>query len=194
MTFGQKLQEIHKATGLSQEQLAEALGMSRQAISKWETGESVPDVDKLKTICGVFNISADELIGIDVKAADEKDGETKSGERHDILDYVNYNMRRRIFTAGWITALIGVVALMGEYMALFFIRDSWVKVSAEYGMGFYKDAMMYATIEPMPTVFLITRVVIIAGVIIALLSLLMPKIIKWGKKRVNIISKHNTIS
>ena len=47
MSFGERLQALRKAKGLSQEQLAEGIAVSRQAVSKWETGESLPDTDKL---------------------------------------------------------------------------------------------------------------------------------------------------
>ena len=63
MTFGEKLQQVRKAAGLSQEQLAELVGMSRQAVSKWETDQAAPDIDKLALLCGVLGVSADELLG-----------------------------------------------------------------------------------------------------------------------------------
>ena len=53
-----------RALGLSQEQLAEKLGVSRQAVSKWETGESLPDTDKLLSLAGALEMTADELLGL----------------------------------------------------------------------------------------------------------------------------------
>ncbi|MBQ9121134.1 MAG: helix-turn-helix domain-containing protein [Clostridia bacterium] len=61
--LGKKLYELRKAAGLSQEDLAEKLGVSRQAVSKWECGESWPDTDNLITIARLYNVSLDELIG-----------------------------------------------------------------------------------------------------------------------------------
>ena len=61
--LGKKLYELRKKNGLSQEELAERLGVSRQAVSKWECGESLPDTDNLITIAKMYAISLDELVG-----------------------------------------------------------------------------------------------------------------------------------
>lgn len=61
--LGSKLYELRKKSGLSQEAFAEKLGVSRQAVSKWECGASLPDTDNLITISKLYGISLDELIG-----------------------------------------------------------------------------------------------------------------------------------
>lgn len=60
--LGNKLQQLRKQRGLSQETLAERLGVSRQAVSKWETGDSSPDLDKIMQIGAIFQISIDDLL------------------------------------------------------------------------------------------------------------------------------------
>ncbi len=60
--FGNKLQEIRKKNGLSQEALAEILEVSRQSVSKWESGQVYPEIDKIIFISRYFNISIDELL------------------------------------------------------------------------------------------------------------------------------------
>ena len=60
--MGEKLQLLRKSRGLSQEQLAAELDVSRQAISKWECGDSTPDLDKLRAICAYFGVTTDHLI------------------------------------------------------------------------------------------------------------------------------------
>ena len=62
MTLGEKLQLLRRSRGLSQEQLAAELDVSRQAISKWECGDSTPDLDKLRAICTYFGVTTDYLI------------------------------------------------------------------------------------------------------------------------------------
>ena len=62
MTLGEKIREQRKKAGLSQEQLAEKLNVSRQAITKWETDKGIPDVANLIAISGEFDMSLDELI------------------------------------------------------------------------------------------------------------------------------------
>ena len=62
MALSEKLYTLRKKSGLSQEQLAEQLGVSRQAISKWESGQSVPESDKLIVISNYFKVSLDYLL------------------------------------------------------------------------------------------------------------------------------------
>ena len=62
MTIGTKIQTLRKQRGLSQEQLAEILGVSRQAVSKWEAGQSVPDIDKIVLICDYFGVTTDYIL------------------------------------------------------------------------------------------------------------------------------------
>jgi len=62
MNIGEKIKELRKTKNLSQETLADVLGVSRQTVSKWETGESNPDFDKIVPLCDFFNISTDELL------------------------------------------------------------------------------------------------------------------------------------
>ncbi len=63
--FGKRIQERRKAQGFTQEQLGGALGVSAQAVSKWENGESAPDIGLLPAICQLLGTSADGLLGID---------------------------------------------------------------------------------------------------------------------------------
>lgn len=62
MTLGEKLKEARKQAGLSQEQLAEKLGISRSAVAKWETDKGLPDVDNLKALSGLLSVSIDYLL------------------------------------------------------------------------------------------------------------------------------------
>lgn len=62
-SFGKKLVDLRRESGMSQEALADKLGVSRQSISKWEIGMAIPRSSKINKICKVFDISADELFG-----------------------------------------------------------------------------------------------------------------------------------
>lgn len=64
MTLEQNLLLLREKAGLSQEKLAEKLGVSRQAVSKWETGQSTPDVDKLMALSRLYGVSVDSLLGL----------------------------------------------------------------------------------------------------------------------------------
>ena len=62
MRFEEKLVTLRKERKLSQEQLAEKLGVSRQAVSRWESGETTPDMANIISLCDIFEVSADYLI------------------------------------------------------------------------------------------------------------------------------------
>lgn len=62
MKFSEKLYEIRKNSGLSQEELAEKIGVSRQSVSKWETGQAMPEYEKLLALCEYFKVSVDSLL------------------------------------------------------------------------------------------------------------------------------------
>lgn len=59
MTLHEKIYELRKKNGLSQEALAESLGVSRQSVSKWETGEATPEVSKLLSLSKLFGVTTD---------------------------------------------------------------------------------------------------------------------------------------
>ncbi len=62
MTIGEKIAHLRGVAGLSQEQFAEQLLVSRQAVSKWEMDQAMPQIDKVLLLCRLFHISADELL------------------------------------------------------------------------------------------------------------------------------------
>lgn len=67
MEIGNKIQELRKKNGMSQEELAEKIGVARQTISKWELGETSPDLKQAKELSKIFKISLDELTNNDIK-------------------------------------------------------------------------------------------------------------------------------
>ena len=71
--MGEKLRQLRRKKGLSQEAVAKELGISRQAVSKWETDIAQPDLDNLKKICEILDISADELLDISCTKSQEKE-------------------------------------------------------------------------------------------------------------------------
>lgn len=81
MDFQDKLKELRKNRGLTQEELAQALFVSRTAISKWESGKGYPNIDSLKAISKYFCVSLDDLLSTDeIVTIAEEDGKQK--ERH----------------------------------------------------------------------------------------------------------------
>ena len=77
MTLGNKIQALRKQAGFSQETLADAMGVSRQAVSKWETEQSYPDTENLLALAELFQVSADELAGLRHEASPAEPPEKK---------------------------------------------------------------------------------------------------------------------
>ena len=99
MALSEKLYNLRKSKGLSQEELAEALGVSRQAISKWENGSATPESDKLIAIATYFSVSLDELIG-----REEAVAQTGGGAKIEKAGSLRL--------VGWLLCLFGAVMLI----------------------------------------------------------------------------------
>lgn len=65
MTLGQRIQELRKGIGLSQEELGERMGVSRQAVSKWEGDQTIPELDKLIGLSKLFGLPVGQLLGVE---------------------------------------------------------------------------------------------------------------------------------
>ena len=165
--LSENIMQLRKAAGLSQEQLAEQIGVSRQTVSKWETGQSAPELEKLVALSRVFGISTDMLLGNTPPKSDAPAASPPPPMDH----YIQANFLRRLFTVGWVTTLVGILALLAQYISLFFIRNSTVEVNVSHGMGFYMDPIKYLDKPPMNYVVTITVLVIILGLLIAGFSL-----------------------
>lgn len=159
MQLSHNIIQLRKAMGLSQEQLAEQLEVSRQSISKWETGQSVPELEKLMALSRIFGVSTDALLG-NIPAQ----GEAAVSAAPTMSSYVQANLLRRLFTVGWITCLVGFLALLAEMVGLIFVRNAMVEINAGHGMGFHSDPMYYAGVPPMNYVITLTVILILAGI------------------------------
>ena len=86
MEFNEKLQELRKQKGLTQEALAEALYVSRTAISKWESGRGYPSIDSLKAIAAFFSVTVDELLsGEELLSIAEENTRQKENRLRDLV-------------------------------------------------------------------------------------------------------------
>lgn len=86
MEFNEKLQELRKQKGMTQEELAACLYVSRTAISKWESGRGYPNIDSLKAIAKFFSVTVDELLATDeVLSIAEEDGKRKQMQVRDLV-------------------------------------------------------------------------------------------------------------
>ena len=94
MSLGEKLLKLRKKKGLSQEEVADILHVTRQTVSKWETDQSMPDFDKVLPICNLYEINTEELFHDEVSTV--REGEEVL-EENTIPDQ-NYNHKKALFT------------------------------------------------------------------------------------------------
>jgi transcriptional regulator with XRE-family HTH domain len=86
MEFNEKIQELRKQKGLTQEELAEALFVSRTAVSKWESGRGYPNIDSLKALAKFFGVTVDELLsGDELLSIAEEDTRAKENHMRDLV-------------------------------------------------------------------------------------------------------------
>ena len=122
MTLSEKLQNLRKAAGLSQEALAEQLGVTRQAVSKWETGEGKPDIDNLLPLAKLLHTTVDYLLD---DAADAPRTETPptppqtESVGHELWEQLKAFGRRWGWLGGYAIAAVGAVRLVTTLMVLF---------------------------------------------------------------------------
>ena len=115
MTIGEKIYTLRTKNGMTQEQLAENMGVSRQAISKWESDVSVPELGKLKSLANLFRVTLDELMGQEpveetvVKVIEEW---PKKTNKNKILNIIQMGQAVAIILLG--IALIVQAAMIGE--------------------------------------------------------------------------------
>jgi len=99
MEFSEKLQELRKQKGLTQEELAESLFVSRTAISKWESGRGYPNIDSLKAISKFFGVTVDELLSGDelLTVAQEESNQKESHFRDLIYGFLDCSIAMFFF-------------------------------------------------------------------------------------------------
>ena len=108
MTFAEKLQKLRKQNGLSQEQLGEQIGVTRQTISNWELNETTPNPEQLKALSKVLSVSLDELLDNEVEGVLMK----KVSNTEQLAGTINKGLR--ILGKGFLIYIVLViVALIG---------------------------------------------------------------------------------
>ena len=93
MNFASNLQKLRKRENMSQEALAEKLDVTRQSVSKWESGATYPEMDKLISICKIFNVDMDTLVNGDVKEENKQEKDSSINTK-DLLNKFNILMKK----------------------------------------------------------------------------------------------------
>ena len=121
MTLPERLMKLRKAAGLSQEEVAEKLELTRQTVSKWETGQSSPDLDKVLPLCDLYHITPDELLhegGSD--EADELKAQKDAARAEELLEKSVAKKKLIGILSGVMLYMIAIVFIMVSIAALGF--------------------------------------------------------------------------
>ncbi len=148
MTLGETIQYYRRRAGLSQEALAELVGVSRQAVSKWELDEATPEVTKLKALAGAFGITTDQLLSGEKPPEQATPGnelppqtppgETagSGGEAPGLWGHLGRAVKRNSWLFGVYVTLGGLgTALVGGIARFAFDRMFRVAVNDMFGLG-----------------------------------------------------------
>ena len=193
MTLGEKIQYYRKKNKLSQEELAARVGVSRQAVSKWELSDALPEVDKLAALAKAFGVTADELLS----PAEPGEG-TPPPEpprpQHRGLGSLPWLIQRYGWLAGVYIALSGAgIALVGGLARFAFGRMFQMTVGDRLsGMGWDVGGFpaelegylgMSTGVSSMGSVFLTIAAVILAVGLLILAAGIILAIVLWRKGR-----------
>lgn len=104
MEIGNKLNQLKKLSGMTQEQLAEKLNVSRQTISKWESGSTSPDLESIVKVSKLFHVSLDDLL-----TEGDEGVENRNNEQITLEDLMNINLHNRKMMLLLISGLIFIM-------------------------------------------------------------------------------------
>ncbi len=186
MKLHEKIYYCRKKAGYSQEEMAERLGVSRQAVSKWETGEAVPELAKFTAIAKLFNVTTDWLL-----CDDDNEPETAESERHEnaprvadeISDGVMSTISKLWRAYGWLIGIIMMIGGAGMFLVATVGMVAFVNMgkTAEnmfgmfdggFGYGGYTDVVggMTSTVSGVPAVgMVIGALIFVAGLVFFIL-------------------------
>ena len=128
MNMGEKILNMRKARGWNQEELAERIGVTRQAVSRWESNSAKPDADKIIALCDLFGISADYLL------RDQYAGEGSAAQTEkqplSALEQKAQSMTLRQWIALSVTLMGGLVLLLLKLIYAvrgidYYVQDAW---------------------------------------------------------------------
>lgn len=116
MTFGEKLQKLRQKAGMSQDALAERLDVSRQAVSRWERDETMPETDKVVALADLFAVTTDYLLRQgteeEPRAAQSTVSVPHKDSGREILERLGYLAKTKGYLLGWVLIGWGVLDLV----------------------------------------------------------------------------------
>lgn len=154
MKIGTKIQNYRKLIGLSQEELAHKVGVSRQTVSKWERDECLPEIDKIVVLCNLFNISTDELLGVEMDSKSSKEVAEPSKTRQNF----------KITKTGKIVFIIGIALCLLSIV----LTEIWALMDSARSGSWYTNKLLYLIKSPLAVIFFSAIVTAIIGLAVIL--------------------------
>lgn len=205
MKLHEKIYTSRKKAGLSQEALAEKLGVSRQSVSKWETGESVPEINKLPLLADIFNVTTDWLLSEDAEikqktaTANNEEEKIKQERINKInrefsknqnyphwLDNAPKLIGQSIKRFGWLAGIyVSFIGIMFTVFGLFakYISQKFLQYTAYPDISLFPNYSFFnAGLSANPISYLATFIIII-GIIIIIIGIVISVILRHYSKK-----------
>lgn len=170
MVLGEKLQNLRKAKGYTQEQLAEAADISRQTLSKWELGTAKPDADNIVVMRKIFGVSTDYLLIDDYESDEDIPAVRQNSNRISAV----YKKRMRLVTGAVISgiSLIGLLLLtvIGSV-----IEASHTGIFIDSGSKTYRGVIGFLKFYRIEWLFILLIITALSGAAIIIITLTSKK-------------------
>lgn len=187
MTLSEKIAYCRRRNGLSQEELAEKIGVSRQAVSKWETGEAQPEIGKLRQLSDAFGVSTDWLLSeeepVEPKQAPVQNTASEAEKLPGILGklFRRFGWLAGVYTivAGTLISIVGLAAILISNAMLNGFHES---TSQMYG-GFGSMASVMESATPINPVAIIGTIILVFGVLVLIFGIVLTVLLLRLRKK-----------
>ena len=149
-----RLVELRKANGLSQEALAEKLGLSRQSISKWERAEASPDTDNLIALAEIYGLTLDQLLGnSEIKEEPKSVEEPSESEKKELTEKQKKGKQKLIKTPLLFLAAVAIYAGGGIVLGPLWWAIAWTIFLCVFGYALSGAALYFENKKPLAILF-----------------------------------------
>ena len=187
MTLSEKIAYCRRRNGLSQEELAEKIGVARQAVSKWETGEAQPEIGKLRQLSDAFGVSTDWLLSeeepVEPKQAPVQNTASEAEKLPGILGklFRRFGWLAGVYTivAGTLISIVGLAAILISNAMLNGFHES----TSQMYDGFGSMASVMESATPINPVAIIGTIILVFGVLVLIFGIVLTVLLLRLRKK-----------
>ena len=187
MTLSEKIAYCRRRNGLSQEELAEKIGVSRQAVSKWETGEAQPEIGKLRQLSDAFGVSTDWLLSEEEPVEPKQTPVQNTASEAEKLPGILGKLFRRfgwlagVYTivAGTLISIVGLAAILISNAMLNGFHES----TSQMYDGFGSMASVMESATPINPVAIIGTIILVFGVLVLIFGIVLTVLLLRLRKK-----------